>query len=379
MVYHADVIEFPIPQSFQLPLSSSIGFDLGNVQQSQNYGYPQNSLFGNTNQSDATGQLSHALSRNSSYSSFTSLSNDGFTSNSNEALYDIASMGSQLLPPFQSTTNSNYYSRPILPPIQVNAFSTPGKMGRPRSSSRITPYNRNHRSSSISTVASIDSVAPLSATTHMSFQSPSLASPHRSLAQGFGKMNLHHRRTSSKNSNYSAVKKQPSRSILSRSSRSASMSVLRASDTVPFDFSATNSFMGPSKGANASEDQIQACLQDKARNVNRITSTSQQDKARTAWARTWLQKSYTPSNGFTVPRQGLFHSYCLASEDYGLGHINAASFGKAVRAAFPGIKTRRLGHRGNSKYHYVALRPALQIEAQRLNEYGDSNGYVHHT
>jgi hypothetical protein len=192
-------------------------------------------------------------------------------------------------------------------------------------------------------------------------------------------MNLHHRRTSSKNSNYSAVKKQPSRSILSRSSRSASMSVLRASDTVPFDFSATNSFMGPSKGANASEDQIQACLQDKARNVNRITSTSQQDKARTAWARTWLQKSYTPSNGFTVPRQGLFHSYCLASEDYGLGHINAASFGKAVRAAFPGIKTRRLGHRGNSKYHYVALRPALQIEAQRLNEYGDSNGYVHHT
>jgi hypothetical protein len=379
MVYHADVIEFPIPQSFQLPLSSSIGFDLGNVQQSQNYGYPQNSLFGNTNQSDATGQLSHALSRNSSYSSFTSLSNDGFTSNSNEALYDITSMGSQLLPPFQSTTNSNYSSRPVLPPIQVNAFSTPGKMGRPRSSSRITPYNRNHRSSSISTVASIDSVAPFSATTHMSFQSSSLASPHRSLAQGFGKMNLHHRRTSSKNSNYSAVKKQPSRSILSRSSRSASISVLRASDSVPFDFSATNSFMGPSKGANASEDQIQAYLQDKARNVNRTTSTAQQDKARTAWARTWLQKSFTPSNGFTVPRQGLFHSYCLASEDYGLGHINAASFGKAVRAAFPGIKTRRLGHRGNSKYHYVALRPALQIEAQRLNEYGDSNGYVHHT
>jgi hypothetical protein len=137
--------------------------------------------------------------------------------------------------------------------------------------------------------------------------------------------------------------------------------------------------MGPSKGANASEDQIQAYLQDKARNVNRTTSTAQQDKARTAWARTWLQKSFTPSNGFTVPRQGLFHSYCLASEDYGLGHINAASFGKAVRAAFPGIKTRRLGHRGNSKYHYVALRPALQIEAQRLNEYGDSNGYVHHT
>lgn len=32
--------------------------------------------------------------------------------------------------------------------------------------------------------------------------------------------------------------------------------------------------------------------------------------------------------------------------------LNPASFGKLVRVVFPDIKTRRLGVRGESKYHY---------------------------
>lgn len=35
--------------------------------------------------------------------------------------------------------------------------------------------------------------------------------------------------------------------------------------------------------------------------------------------------------------------------------LNPASFGKLVRIIFPGITTRRLGMRGESKYHYVDL------------------------
>ena len=35
--------------------------------------------------------------------------------------------------------------------------------------------------------------------------------------------------------------------------------------------------------------------------------------------------------------------------------LNPASFGKLVRIIFPGIQTRRLGIRGESKYHYVDL------------------------
>jgi len=371
---HPDVPECPITQNYQLPISNSIGFDMDHPHSQTNY--YQSSSYGTQSQYDGNEQVSDALSRQTSYSSFASLSNDGFTSNSNEGLYDMSRTvdhTNQLLPPFQSTATPSRISRPTLPPSQVNAFSSPGKMGRPRSTSRVTPYNRHHRSASISTVASFDSIAPMSACTFSSFQAPSLASPQRGLFQGMGKMSLHHRRTSSKNSNYSIVKKQPSRSVLSRPNRSASMSVLRAYDSAPYVFSASPT--GPGRGP-ATDDQVQASLHDKANNVNRIASTTQQDKARTAWVRYWLQKAYTITPNYSVSRQGLYHSYCLSSEDYGLQHINAASFGKAVRAAFPGIKTRRLGHRGNSKYHYVSLRPALAIEAERLNEYPESNGSV---
>lgn len=41
--------------------------------------------------------------------------------------------------------------------------------------------------------------------------------------------------------------------------------------------------------------------------------------------------------------------------------LNPASFGKLVRVIFPGIQTRRLGVRGESKYHYVDL--ALEDES----------------
>lgn len=245
----------------------------------------------------------------------------------------------------------------------------------------MTPYNRHGRSTSISTVGSFDGIPPSSANTYASFQSPSLASPHRGLAHGLNKMSLHHRRTSSKNSNYSTVKKQPSRSILSRSNRSASMSFLRASDSAPFDFSDSPSLTrgtghGHARVNSHNEGEISEALLQKALDVRSIASSVQQDKARSQWVKDWLQASYTWASGCTVPRQGMHHAYVLASTDYGLTAINAASFGKAVRAAFPGIKNRRLGHRGNSKYHFVSIRPTLAIEAQRLNEFGEHHGYV---
>lgn len=41
--------------------------------------------------------------------------------------------------------------------------------------------------------------------------------------------------------------------------------------------------------------------------------------------------------------------------------VNAATFGKSVKHAFIGIKTRRLGNRGSSKYH---CRSTLEFKAQ---------------
>jgi hypothetical protein len=36
--------------------------------------------------------------------------------------------------------------------------------------------------------------------------------------------------------------------------------------------------------------------------------------------------------------------------------VNQASFGKLIRSVFPNLKTRRLGTRGNSKYHYYGIK-----------------------
>lgn len=46
--------------------------------------------------------------------------------------------------------------------------------------------------------------------------------------------------------------------------------------------------------------------------------------------------------------------------------LNPASFGKLVRVLFPGLKTRRLGVRGESKYHYVNF--SLKEDQPELNE-----------
>lgn len=42
--------------------------------------------------------------------------------------------------------------------------------------------------------------------------------------------------------------------------------------------------------------------------------------------------------------------------DNKLDAVNAASFGKLIRSVFTGLRTRRLGTRGNSKYHYYGIR-----------------------
>ena len=56
-----------------------------------------------------------------------------------------------------------------------------------------------------------------------------------------------------------------------------------------------------------------------------------------------------------MPRQGLYFSYRRVCDQYGIPHINTATLGKAIRLCFPTIKTRRLGVRGNSKYHCTSF------------------------
>lgn len=57
----------------------------------------------------------------------------------------------------------------------------------------------------------------------------------------------------------------------------------------------------------------------------------------------------------SVPRNRVYSRYAERCGTERVIPLNPASFGKLVRVIFPGIQTRRLGVRGESKYHYVDL------------------------
>ncbi len=48
--------------------------------------------------------------------------------------------------------------------------------------------------------------------------------------------------------------------------------------------------------------------------------------------------------------------------------MNAASFGKLIRSVFLGLRTRRIGTRGNSKYHYYGIRVKATSPLSQLQE-----------
>lgn len=110
-------------------------------------------------------------------------------------------------------------------------------------------------------------------------------------------------------------------------------------------------------------------LEKLAANVRAATTTSAADRAKQIFVQAWLTANYTQYPDGNVPRQGLYFSYRRICDQYNIPHINTATLGKAIRLCFPSIKTRRLGVRGNSKYHYCGIRPATSAEAEFLQDY----------
>ncbi|KIJ56668.1 hypothetical protein M422DRAFT_149249 [Sphaerobolus stellatus SS14] len=110
-------------------------------------------------------------------------------------------------------------------------------------------------------------------------------------------------------------------------------------------------------------------LEHLANNVRAATTTSASDRAKQIFVQAWSVANYATYPDGNVPRQGLYFSYRRVCEQYQIPHINTATLGKAIRLCFPTIKTRRLGVRGNSKYHYCGIRPATASEAEFLQDY----------
>jgi regulatory factor X len=75
----------------------------------------------------------------------------------------------------------------------------------------------------------------------------------------------------------------------------------------------------------------------------------------------------------SVPRNRVYSQYATRCGTERVVPLNPASFGKLVRVIFPGIQTRRLGVRGESKYHYVDLALEEEPSAQATAAWTGAN------
>ncbi|XP_076371290.1 DNA-binding protein RFX2-like isoform X6 [Tachypleus tridentatus] len=82
----------------------------------------------------------------------------------------------------------------------------------------------------------------------------------------------------------------------------------------------------------------------------------------------WLIDNYETAEGVSLPRSTLYNHYLRHCTEHKLEPVNAASFGKLIRSVFLGLKTRRLGTRGNSKYHYYGIRVKPNSPLNQISE-----------
>ncbi|CAG9999895.1 unnamed protein product [Clonostachys byssicola] len=93
-------------------------------------------------------------------------------------------------------------------------------------------------------------------------------------------------------------------------------------------------------------------LQDVASELHGNERGPNSERARQVFAMLWINSVCEKGKG-SVPRGRVYANYASRCATERITVLNPASFGKLVRVLFPGLKTRRLGVRGESKYHYV--------------------------
>ncbi|EFE40424.1 DNA damage and replication checkpoint protein Rfx1, putative [Trichophyton verrucosum HKI 0517] len=96
-------------------------------------------------------------------------------------------------------------------------------------------------------------------------------------------------------------------------------------------------------------------LQDMASEVRKNEGAGgKSEKVKQVFAMIWLRENCQRGDG-SVRRDRVYCCYAEKCGNDRVSVLNPASFGKLVRIIFPNVQTRRLGVRGESKYHYVDL------------------------
>ncbi|KAI0169638.1 RFX DNA-binding domain-containing protein [Hypoxylon sp. FL1284] len=120
-----------------------------------------------------------------------------------------------------------------------------------------------------------------------------------------------------------------------------------------------NAKSGAGRSANNEYEMRQLFSQNRTRTLKDVAKElhgndrgPNSERARQIFAMLWLNGVCTRGKG-SVPRGRVYANYASRCATERITVLNPASFGKLVRVLFPGLRTRRLGVRGESKYHYV--------------------------
>lgn len=93
----------------------------------------------------------------------------------------------------------------------------------------------------------------------------------------------------------------------------------------------------------------------------------------------WLVDNFEPAEGCSLRRSSLYNFYKHHCSEQNLEPVNPASFGKLIRSVFLGLRTRRLGTRGNSKYHYYGIRVKATSQLNNMPEDSPPFSYRTHS
>ncbi|KAK0533860.1 hypothetical protein OC835_002888 [Tilletia horrida] len=75
------------------------------------------------------------------------------------------------------------------------------------------------------------------------------------------------------------------------------------------------------------------------------------------FTRLWLQDKFRAQSDTEISRKQVYASYEQDCQAHGVTGVNDSALGRAVRAEFPHVGTRRLGKRGESTYYYTGIFP----------------------
>ncbi|AOA61944.1 Transcriptional repressor [Komagataella phaffii CBS 7435] len=98
-------------------------------------------------------------------------------------------------------------------------------------------------------------------------------------------------------------------------------------------------------------------------NKERQEEASSRERQRQVFGMVVLLKTCELSADSVVARNKIYNYYASICLSNGISPLSAASFGKLVRIVFPLVTTRRLGTRGQSKYHYCGIRLIADSES----------------